>query len=307
MSLDVGSEPPGSAPRLAGLDDNRVPNRLGAWLIWLGALVLMLMVSGGVALAAQAAAIASGVKPATLLKDPMSSPLVKDAGWVALGTLANELSIVLVLGACLVLFKFSRRAVLPLDRPTPTALGGALLLVFGLAPLADLAGELVHRLVGNEVTAAKVVGAAARNATPLTLTLMLLCVAVVPGLVEEAMFRGLLTSAFLRRSTVAAVVVPSIMFGIFHLEPTQVAGTIILGMGFAVVRLYTRSLSAGMVAHAVYNGSVILALRYGASPGNHRIAVIPLIVGSVMAVFGVAVLRRGRARVARENPRNLQE
>jgi membrane protease YdiL (CAAX protease family) len=295
MSLDVGSEPAGRELRLAGLDDDRRPTRLGAWLIWLAALVLMLMVSGGVALAAQDAAIASGVKPAQLLKDPMSSPLVKDAGWVALGTLANELSIVAVLVACLVLFRFSKRTVLPFARPRAAQLGGALLLVFGLAPLADLAGELVHRVVGNEVTAARVVGEAARNATPLTLTCMLLCVAVVPGVVEEAMFRGLLTSAFLRGSTAAAVIVPSIMFGVFHLEPTQVAGTIILGMGFALVRLYTRSLGAGMISHAVYNGSVILALRYGGPPAAHRIAPIPLLVGALMAALGVALLRRKSA------------
>ncbi len=289
---DVGSEPPGPELRLAGLDDDRVPTRLAAVLIWLAALVLMLMVSGGIALAAQASAIASGVKPATLLKDPMSSPLVKDAGWVAAGTLANELSIVAVLVACLVLFRLSRRAVLPLAAPRPAAVGGALLLVFGLAPLADAAGELVHRVVGNDVTAAKVVGEAARNATPLTLALLFLCVAVVPGVVEEAMFRGLLTSAFLRRSAVAAVIVPSVMFGIFHLEPTQVAGTIILGIGFALVRLYTRSLGPGMIAHAVYNGSVIAALRYAGPPAAQRVSPIPVLLGLLIAVFGLLLLRR---------------
>ncbi len=298
MSLDGGTEPAGPGPRLAGLDEVQVPTRLGAWLIWLGALVLMLMVSAGVALAAQASAIASGVKPATLLKDPMASPLVKDAGWVAAGTLANELAIVAVLVACVVLFKFSKRAVLPLSRPRPTALGGALLLVFGLAPLADLAGEIVHRIVGNEVTAAKVVSEAARNATPLTLTLLVLCVAVVPGMVEEAMFRGLLTSAFLRRSVPVAVIVPSIMFGIFHLEPTQVAGTIVLGVGFALVRVYSGSLSAGMIAHAIYNASVIFALRYGGPPSAHPIAPVPLVVGALMAAAGVTLLRRYSPRTA---------
>lgn len=298
MSLDAGSEPAGPGPRLAGLDEEHVPTRLGAWLIWLGALVLMLMVSGGVALAAQASAIASGVKPAKLLKDPMLSPLVKDAGWVAAGTLANELSIVAVLVACVVLFKFSKRVVLPMSRPRPAMLGGALLLIFGLAPLADLAGEAVHRLVGNQVTAAKVVSEAAKNATPLTLTLLIVCVAVVPGIVEESMFRGLLTSAFLRRSFAAAVFVPSIMFGIFHLEPTQVAGTIILGMGFALVRLYSGSLSAGMIAHAVYNGSVIFALRYGGPPSAHPIAPIPLVIGAFMAVAGVVLLRRYRTELS---------
>lgn len=296
MSLDVGKEPAGSGPRLAGLADDKVPTPVGALLIWLWALALMLVVSGGVALAAQAAAVASGIKPAQLLKDPMSSPLVKDAGWVAVGTLANELSIVAVLVTCLVLFKYSKRGVLPIARPRPVALGGALLLVFGLAPLADLAAAMAQRVVGNEVTATKVVSEAARNATPLTLAFMVLCVAVVPGVVEEAMFRGLLTSAFLRRSAALAVVVPSVMFGIFHIEPTQVAGTIVLGVGFALVRLYTRSLGAGMFAHAVYNGSVILALRYSSQPARYHVAPVQLLIGALMAVAGVLLLRRAGSR-----------
>ena len=251
----------------------------------------MLMVGALVAMAAQASAEASGVKAAKLLKDPLASPLVKDAGWVAAGTLCNELAIVAVLVVCIAWLGLSRRAVLPMARPRPAAVGGALLLTFGLAPLADLAGELVHRVVGNEVTAARIVSEAARNATPFTLAMLFLCVAVVPGIVEEAMFRGLLTSAFLRRSTLAAVVVPSVMFGIFHLEPTQVAGTIVLGVGFALIRVYTRSLGTGMIAHAVYNASVILALRYAGEPPRHAITPLPLVIGALLAVTGLLVLR----------------
>ena len=295
MSLDIGSDPAGPEPRLPGLTGTGVPTRLQAGAIWLGALVLMLMVGALVAMAAQASAEASGVKPAKLLKDPMASPLVKDAGWVAVGTLSNELAIVAVLVVCIAWLGFSRRAVLPMARPRPVAVAGALLLTFGLAPLADLAGELVHRVVGNEVTAAKIVSEAARNATPFTLALLFLCVAVVPGIVEEAMFRGLLTSAFLKRSTLAAVVVPSVMFGIFHLEPTQVAGTIVLGVGFALIRVYTRSLGTGMIAHAVYNGSVILALRYAGAPARHAITLWPLVIGALLAAAGLMVLRAAGA------------
>ena len=52
------------------------------------------------------------------------------------------------------------------------------------------------------------------------------------------------------------------MFGIFHLEPTQAAGTTILGIAFGLVRLYTGSIWTCMVSHFGYNAGVILEARW---------------------------------------------
>ena len=108
------------------------------------------------------------------------------------------------------------------------------------------------------------------------------------------MFRGFITAAF-PRSKVAAFVWPTLLFGAFHLEPTQAAGTVVLGAGFALARLWTGSVVPGMVVHAVYNTAVIMAVRYGEPPeAGKSIELTPLALGLGVSAVGVALLARQR-------------
>jgi len=166
-------------------------------------------------------------------------------------------------------------------------------LVFGLAPLADVVAELCRRLTGSELTAAKIVATAAKGADPLGLLLLLISLAVLPALVEEALFRGFVTAAF-AKSWPLALIAPSILFGVFHLEPTQAAGTIVLGLGFGTVRLLTGSIVASTVAHFLYNATVIMVVRSSTTPPEYSIELMPVLVGLALAGFGLLLLIRER-------------
>lgn len=80
-----------------------------------------------------------------------------------------------------------------------------------------------------------------------------LVIAVLPGICEEIMHRGLLLRAYEKRGSYRAVVIVAIFFGLFHFDITNLLGPIFLGLiiGYYVVR--TDSLYAGIFAHFLNN------------------------------------------------------
>jgi membrane protease YdiL (CAAX protease family) len=190
--------------------------------------------------------------------------------------------------------KPSRELAFPLARPGPLAVLGALLVVFGVTPLAELVGRLVERFVGADLTATQIITKAARGASGAELVLLLVAVAVLPAIVEEGMFRGLLTATFSRVSVFTGVIVPSVLFGIIHFEPTQVAATSVLGVGFALARLYTGSLLPCILAHGIYNFAVVITLRHADIGAERAFSPVSLVVGALLVAAGIFLLRRGR-------------
>ena len=85
------------------------------------------------------------------------------------------------------------------------------------------------------------------------LLLGLLMIAVLPGVCEEMLHRGLLLRAYEKRGSYKAVVITSIFFGLFHFDLTNLLGPIFLGLiiGYYVIR--TNSIFAGMLAHFLNN------------------------------------------------------
>jgi membrane protease YdiL (CAAX protease family) len=244
---------------------------------------------------ATSAAIAAGHSPEALKSNPRALPLFSSPVWIAAGTLANESAVAFTLFVAMRRLKPPVARVLPLKRPAPSSIFAALLIVFGAAPFADAAAELCHRWVGSDLTATELVSTAARAAGPGTFALLIFALAVVPAVVEESMFRGFITAAF-EKSPLAALLWPTLLFAAFHLEPTQAAGTLILGAGFALARLWTGSLVPGIVVHAVYNAAVLVAVRYSdevPQPGR-PIEIAPLAAGLGLAAAGVALLARQR-------------
>ena len=89
--------------------------------------------------------------------------------------------------------------------------------------------------------------------TPLDLTVGILIIAVMPGICEELMFRGLLLTAYEKRGSYRAVVFVSILFGLFHFDITNLAGPVFLGLVFGYYVVRTGSIFAGILAHFLNN------------------------------------------------------
>lgn len=279
----------------------RIPSPLQAAVLWLFAMVLVLAAGIVVSVVAAAVAIGTGLpveRAVALLSDPKTSPLVTSPTWIAISVLASEVVLATLVWRFLRRHRVFLHEVCPLGVPSLRDLAGSLLCVFGLAPLAGLVAELVRRAIPRELNAETMVVGLAKGVTPGELVGVVLATAVVPAIVEELLFRGVLTRAFLGRSNLLALSVPSAMFAIFHLEPTQVAGTFVLGLGFGLARLYTDSVLTSIFCHLVYGSYVLIDVYAGGEVGSTELHLGRVGLGlSVSAIgFGLMVLEPGERR-----------
>jgi membrane protease YdiL (CAAX protease family) len=279
----------------------RIPSPLQALMVWLFAVVLVLGVSLVIGLVAAVAALRSGLpmeRALELLSDPKSSPLVSSPTWISASVLANEAVLALLVWRFLRRHRLFLHEVCPLGMPSLRDLVGALLCVFGLSPLSEMLAELARRAMPREVNAETMVVALARDISPGDLVLVLLTTALVPAIVEELFFRGLLTRGFSGRGNLLALFVPSLLFGLFHLEPTQAAGSLVLGLGFAIARLYTDSVLTSIVVHLAYDAYVLLDVYAGARVGSTEIHLGKAGLGLAISAIGffLMVLEPGERR-----------
>ena len=92
----------------------------------------------------------------------------------------------------------------------------------------------------------------------------IICISVLGPVLEEMLFRGAITKVLLQRySPVKAIILSALVFGIFHINPAQVAGAILSGGLFAWLYYKTGSLVPGILIHILNNSlSVFLSLHY---------------------------------------------
>lgn len=93
------------------------------------------------------------------------------------------------------------------------------------------------------------------------LAVSLFAVAFVAPLTEEGLFRGVLLPGFERRwGPVPAVVLSSVLFAAFHLNPWQAPAALVAGLFLGYLYLKTNSLLAPVLFHALFN-ALPLAIR----------------------------------------------
>ena len=87
---------------------------------------------------------------------------------------------------------------------------------------------------------------------------LLITVAVIPPIVEELIFRGLLLERWATAWRVGtAVIVQAVFFGVLHVNPI---GAGAFGLVLALVYLRSRSLWPPIAMHALWNGFVVLVV-----------------------------------------------
>ncbi len=266
---------------------------------WLIALAFVFL--AGLALAAAAAAVgmASGLQAAdaiALISDPAASPLLTSPSWIAATILANELAVAAAVWLALRRLGLRLAEVMPLHRPQQLEIFAALLLVFGLAPVAEFCAEIVYRHVSRDLTSEQVVLAVARGSSAGGFLVVLLIAAVVPALVEEGLCRGIVFRSFERYGPTVTILLTSLLFGALHLEPTQAAGTIVLGFAFGLARWHTGSLVPSIIGHGFYNGAVMISERWISAGARHELAPGRAVVGALAAVFGWWLISGRRLR-----------
>jgi len=129
--------------------------------------------------------------------------------------------------------------------------------------------------------------------------LQLLAIAVTPAICEELVFRGYIQSKYSNHTIKKAALINGLFFAMMHLNLQQFAYTFVLGVIFAYMVHYTRSIWAAILPHFIVNGTqVALGRLVFASPAAYidpyaeelfaYLAVSPEVMGIIM--FGVITL-----------------
>ncbi len=87
----------------------------------------------------------------------------------------------------------------------------------------------------------------------------LIYIALVPAIFEEIMFRGYIQRALEKSWGIwAAIIVSSIMFGAYHLQPSNLLPLAFIGFVLAYVTYISDSLIPAMILHFLNNGSQVV-------------------------------------------------
>jgi membrane protease YdiL (CAAX protease family) len=88
-------------------------------------------------------------------------------------------------------------------------------------------------------------------------------VAVVPAVAEEVLFRGYVMRAFEKSSgIIAAVIISSLIFALFHLQPTNILPLATLGATMGLLTWLSGSIWPAAVAHFLNNGSAVVMAAF---------------------------------------------
>lgn len=105
--------------------------------------------------------------------------------------------------------------------------------------------------------------------SPGELLFVIVVVAVVPSVVEEMLFRGLIQRTFERlMSPVVSAVLAGTIFGLYHMNPSELIPLIGLGVFFGLLRYRSQSLLVPIVAHFLNNLMAVLVTYYGLQDEN---------------------------------------
>jgi membrane protease YdiL (CAAX protease family) len=90
----------------------------------------------------------------------------------------------------------------------------------------------------------------------------IISVAIVPAITEEMLFRGIILSGFKNNySERKAIVVSSLLFGLWHLNPWQFVSAFIIGLISAFICLRTGSLLLCIYMHLFNNALWVIIIR----------------------------------------------
>ncbi|MBP5176983.1 MAG: CPBP family intramembrane metalloprotease [Clostridia bacterium] len=97
--------------------------------------------------------------------------------------------------------------------------------------------------------------------SPLSLVLCILFIAVVPPLVEETVFRGLVQGG-IKKWGYMSVILTAAMFSLFHLSPAKTVYQFVCGLLFSLIAMKTGSVIPTIIVHFLNNLLIILDIYF---------------------------------------------
>lgn len=103
--------------------------------------------------------------------------------------------------------------------------------------------------------------------SPLEIALCFVLYAILPAILEEWAFRGILLKNLLPYGKWGAIIISSLLFGLGHIHPKSIINALTFGIILGICYEYTGSLKLSMLIHFLNNGiSVVASLLPEDSP-----------------------------------------
>lgn len=131
----------------------------------------------------------------------------------------------------------------------------------------------------------------------------IIAVTLVGPLLEELVFRGAVTRFLLERYTPrAAILISALIFGLIHMNPTQVIGGFIIGLLLAWIYFKTKSILPVLIIHVINNSlSVMISKKFVLADSFQDIIPTPaywLIAASALFLLITSLIKLNRATIS---------
>ena len=114
-------------------------------------------------------------------------------------------------------------------------------------------------------------------------------IAILPALLEESIFRGILLEGMKGFGTVAACLLGGFLFSVFHQSPAQTVYQFICGVVFTLLALRADSILPSVAGHFVNNALILLDARFGWLARVQGGGAVALYVSSALCLVGAVV------------------
>lgn len=156
----------------------------------------------------------------------------------------------------LVVSRLNLKTLIPHETPKLSTVGMTLLFVALLQPLMVCLNVFTMLFSTNYVIETQT------GLQGISVLVQLLCIAVVPAVCEEFMFRGVFHGSYQERGILAASVFSGLVFGLFHLNFNQFGYAFMLGVAFALLIEGTGSIFYSVIGHFAINGWSVLVSAF---------------------------------------------
>lgn len=143
----------------------------------------------------------------------------------------------------------------------------------------DLMRDLGYTLSGAEVPLD----------TPVYFIFSLIVVGIIPGILEETLFRGVIVGGMRNFPAWLAVVLSGALFALFHQNPAQTVYQFLFGCVFALMTIKAGSILPAVAMHVLNNVAVIVYGYLGVQTSGTADTVL-LITGLAAVAAGIALL-----------------